>query len=142
MKTAKPCHCVFPSKARNLKSPIHVTSPSYWLQGSIHRVWHSKSKTTNNIPLSLDGRGPKPVPVPDTGARVKTMPLHRHVIADLIRNPEGGGEWNPLSLDGRGIKGEGDPAIDTGAEGEQDHQSHGQPTMAAHVTDCTRNNHP
>ena len=26
----------------------------------------------------------------------------------------------PLSLDGRGIKGEGDPALDTGAEGEND----------------------
>ena len=34
-----------------------------------------------------------------------------------------------------------------GSDGEQyntnhQHQSHGQPTTAAHVTDCTRNNHP
>ena len=44
--------------------------------------------------------------------------LHRHVIADLIRNPEGQGvTWGnnkttptifPLSLDGRVIKGEGE----------------------------------
>ena len=40
----------------------------------------------------------------------------------------------PLSLDGRGIKG----------EGEQDNinlQPHGQPTTAAHVTNCTRTTH-
>ena len=30
-----------------------------------------KPYNTHHIPLSLDGRGPKPVPVPDTGARVK-----------------------------------------------------------------------
>ena len=46
------------------------------------------------------------------------MHQHRHVIADLIRNPEGKGvTWGnnkttptifPLSLDGRGIKGEGE----------------------------------
>ena len=63
------------------------------------------------------------------------MHQHRHVIADLIRNPEGQGRVTrakqakptfrfPLSLDGRGIKGEGE--INT----------------PAHVTDCTRINHP
>ena len=35
------------------------------------------------------GEESKPVPVPDMGAGVKTMHQHRHVIADLIRNPEG-----------------------------------------------------
>ena len=29
----------------------------------------NKSKPTDRIPLSLDGRGSKPVPVPDTGSR-------------------------------------------------------------------------
>ena len=50
-----------------------------------------KPYNTHHIPLSLDGRGPKPVPVPDTGARVKNDAPHRDVIADLIRNPEGQG---------------------------------------------------
>ena len=41
------------------------------------------------------------------------------VIADLIRNPEGQGALttNPLSLDGRGIKGEGDPVLDAEIRG-------------------------
>ena len=30
---------------------------------------------------------------PQGRARVKTMPQHRHVIADLIRNPERQGVW-------------------------------------------------
>ena len=38
--------------------------------------------------VSLDGRGPKPVPVPDTGARVTNKPTPTAY---------------PLSLDGRGL---------------------------------------
>ena len=45
-------------------------------------------QNNHQYPLSLDGRGPKPVPVPDTGAEGENDAPHRHVIADLIRNPE------------------------------------------------------
>ena len=94
-------------------------------QGGATTIQH---QPTN--PLSLDGRGIK------GEGDSKTVPPHRHsraggkpqggcvvaVIADLIRNPEGR----------------------QGDAGEQDntnhrHLSHGRPSMAAHVTDCTRN---
>ena len=45
---------------------------SYWLQGSIQRAGAQQDNTTDRIPLSLDGRGPKPVPVSDTGAEGET----------------------------------------------------------------------
>ena len=59
------------------------------------------------------------------GAEDENDATHRHVIADLIRNPEVKGRaYNkptptaiPLSLDGRGPKPV--PVPDTGAEGEQ-----------------------
>ena len=52
---------------------------SYWLQGSIHRA--GQQDNINQIPSPLMGEESK--------VRVKTMHQHRHVIADLVRNPEG-----------------------------------------------------
>ena len=43
----------------------------------------------------IDRRGQKPIPAPDTGAEGENDAPHRHVIADLIRNPEvKGGAYN------------------------------------------------
>ena len=70
--------------------------------GRVMRV--NKPTPTDRIPSPLMGEESK--------VRVKTMHQHRHVIADLIRNPEvKGGVYNnatptdkfPLSLDGRGL---------------------------------------
>ena len=53
------------------------------------------------------------------------IPVSLTVILALRQYPQGRAttrqhnRQNPLSLDGRGIKGEGDPALDTGLEGEQ-----------------------
>ena len=65
-----------------------------WTRGGRHTGFKAVStgpgrqqaNTNLQNPLSLDGRGPKPVPVPDTGARVKTMHQHHPVIADQVRN--------------------------------------------------------
>ena len=90
----------------------------------------------------------------------------RHVIADLIRNPEG---WTRGTLvrqnqdlqdlqdllsrlrgnDGAAgsvmLASRQYPQGDTGKQDNTNHLSHGQPTTPAPVTDCTRtthNNHP
>ena len=63
---------------------------------------------------------------------------HHPVIADLIRNPEGAVQ---------GARHTGFKAVSTGGKVtrvKQDktnhHLSHGQPTMAAHMTTCTQTN--
>ena len=93
----------------------------------IHPTMH------NHIPPSLDGRGIK-----GEGDN-KTVPPHRHTGFKAVSTGRGDNKTDqppiPLSLDGRGIKGEGEPH-------NTNHLSHGQPTAVAHVTDCTRNNHP
>ena len=62
--------------------------PSYWLQGSIHSAGDNKTKQPPLFPISLDGRGPKPVPVPDTGAKGenKTVPSLHPVVSRLRGN--------------------------------------------------------
>ena len=55
-------------------------------------VGNNKPTPTNHItPSPLMGEESKPVPVPDTGVEGENDAQHRHVIADLIRNPEGQG---------------------------------------------------
>ena len=46
------------------------------------------SQHNHQIPLSHQGRGPKPVPVPDAGAEGETRQSHHRVIPSKARNLE------------------------------------------------------
>ena len=62
-----------------------VPGPSYCLKGSIHRVGRQQYNTSSSLP--------RPSPSfprrRESTARGTPHAPHRHVIADLIRNPEG-----------------------------------------------------
>ena len=90
---------------------------------------YNKTTPTDRIHLSLDERGIKGegAPVPDTGPEGKQdKPTPQPVILASRQYPQGGGVTQvskttqttfPISLDGRGIKGEGVPVLDTGSRG-------------------------
>ena len=63
------------TRVNNTTPTDRIPSP---LMGEESKVRVNKSKPTN--PLSLDERGPKPVPVPDTGAEGEIMQSLQRVI--------------------------------------------------------------
>ena len=64
----------------------HSPSP---LMGEESKVRVKSPKQPTESPSPLMGEESKPVPVLDTGSEGENDATHRHVIADLIRNPEG-----------------------------------------------------
>ena len=82
-----------------------------------------QAKTTNRIPLSLDGRGPKPVPVPDTGSEGEQDNHPSPVILALRQYPQGGHTTSQNNLQNpppplMGEESKPVPVLDTGAKGE------------------------
>ena len=97
-----PRHCGLDPQSRG----VVLGGPSYWLQGSIHRAGcqqpnptspHRHSRLGGNpqggratrASKTTQTESPSPLMGEESKVRVKTTHHHRHVIADLIRNPEG-----------------------------------------------------